>query len=76
VFELLTIVVLIWLLIHTIGLACKLTWGAAKIAAGILVVLALAALIAGLLLMGGILLLIPIGILAVAAGIMKSCLRT
>ena len=40
-FELLTIVVFVWLLIKTIGLAFKLTWGMAKIVASILLVLAL-----------------------------------
>ena len=39
-FELLTIAIFIWLLVKSIGLAFKLTWGAAKIAASILIGLA------------------------------------
>ena len=35
-FELLTIIVFVWLLIKAIGLAFKLTWGMAKIIASIL----------------------------------------
>lgn len=39
-FELLTIAIFIWLLVKAIGLAFKLTWGVAKIAASILIMLA------------------------------------
>ena len=40
-FELLTIAIFIWLLVKVIGLAFKLTWGVAKVAATILIGLAL-----------------------------------
>ena len=39
-FELLTIAIFIWLMVKAIGLALKLTWGVAKIAASILIGLA------------------------------------
>ena len=74
-FELLTIVVFVWLLIKAIGLAFKLTWGMAKIIASILVVLALPLLIVCLLFVGGAILIIPVAMIGIAAGIMKSCIK-
>ena len=74
-FELLTIIVFVWLLIKTIGLAFKLTWGMAKIIASILMVLALPLLIVCLLFVGGAILIIPVAMIGIAAGIMKSCIK-
>ena len=74
-FELLTIVVFVWLLIKAIGLAFKLTWGMAKIVASILIVLALPLLIVCLLFVGGAILIIPVAMIGIAAGIMKSCIK-
>ena len=73
-FELLTIAIFIWLLVKAIGLAFKLTWGVAKIAASILIGLAFPVLIICLLFVGGIALLVPIIMIAIAAGILKACL--
>lgn len=74
-FELLTIIVFAWLLIKTIGLMLKLTWGVAKIVSGILMVLALPLLIIGLLFVGGIVLIVPIVMVCIAAGIAKVCIK-
>lgn len=74
-FELLTIIVFAWLLIKAIGLAFKLTWGMAKIVASILMVLALPLLIVCLLFVGGAILIIPVAMIGIAAGIMKSCIK-
>lgn len=74
-FELLTIIVFVWLLIKAIGLAFKLTWGMAKIVASILMVLALPLLIVCLLFVGGAILIVPIAMIGIAAGIMKSCIK-
>ena len=74
-FELLTIVVFVWLLIKTIGLAFKLTWGMAKIVASILMVLALPLLIVCLLFVSGAILIVPVAMIGIAAGIMKSCIK-
>ena len=74
-FELLTIIVFAWLLIKTIGLTLKLTWGVAKIVSGILMVLALPLLIIGLLFVGGIVLIVPIVMVCIAAGIAKACIK-
>jgi hypothetical protein len=73
-FELLTVVIFIWLLVKAIGLAFKLTWGVAKIVASILIGLAFPVLIVCFIFVGGIALLAPIVMIAIAAGILKACL--
>lgn len=72
--ELLTIAIFIWILVKAIGLAFKLTWGVTKIAASILIGLAFPVLIVCLVFVGGIALLVPIVMIAIAAGILKACL--
>lgn len=71
--ELLITVFTVWLGIKAIGLMLKLTWGITKLVAGILIVLAFPALLGCLLFTGGILLLIPLAMIAIAAGIVKAC---
>ena len=73
-FELLTIALFIWLVSKAIGLAFKLTWGVAKVAASILIGLALPVLIVCFLFVGGIALLVPLAMVAIAGGIIKACL--
>lgn len=73
-FELLTIAIFVWLLVKSIGFAFRLTWGVAKIIASILIGLAFPVLVLSLIFAGGILLLIPLVMIAVAAGILKACL--
>ena len=73
-FEILATVIFIWLMVKTIGFMFKLTWGIAKVVAGILMILALPSLILGLVFAGGFLLLIPIILISIAAGILKACL--
>lgn len=73
-FELLTLAIFLWLFVKTVGLAFRLTWGIAKIAASILIALALPVLIISLIFAGGVLLLIPLVMIAIAAGILKACL--
>ena len=73
-FELLTIAIFIWLLVKAIGLAFKLTWGVAKVTASILIGLAFPVLIVCFLFVGGIALLVPLAMVAIAGGIIKACL--
>ncbi len=73
-FEILTVAIFIWLMVKSIGFMLKLTWGAAKVAAAVLMVAALPALIVCLVFIGGIALLVPIGLIAIAALILKACL--
>ena len=72
-FEILTVVLFVWLLGKAIGLAFKLTWGVAKAAASILMVIALPVLILSLLFAGGIALIVPLAIVGIAVGILKAC---
>jgi len=72
-FEILIIAIFIWLLMKTIGLAFKLTWGFAKITASILIGLALPVLFVSILFVGGIALLVPVAMLAIATCIVKAC---
>ena len=72
-FELLVIAIFIWLLVKSIGLAFKLTWGVAKIAASILIGLAFPVLIVCFVFIGGIALLVPVVMIVIAAGILKAC---
>ena len=73
-FELFIIALFIWLQVKAIGLAFKLTWGVAKIAASILIGLAFPVLIVCFIFVGGIALLAPVVMIAIAAGILKACL--
>lgn len=70
---LLTVILFVWLLGKAIGLAVKLAWGAAKVIAGILMVLAVPLLIVCVVFAGGIALIIPIAVIGIAFGILKAC---
>lgn len=72
-FELFILVFFVWLMIKATVLSLKLTWGLARITASILMVLALPLLILSLLFVGGLALMAPVAIIAIAISIMKSC---
>lgn len=72
-FELLSVLVFIWLMGKAVGLAFKLTWGLAKITASILMGLAVPVLIFCFVFAGGILMMVPLVMIAIAAGILKAC---
>lgn len=71
-FNLLLAAALLWLLGRAVGLALRITWGAMRLAAGILTALALPLLILSLLLAGGITLLIPAAALAISLGVLTA----
>lgn len=71
-FEILMIILFGWLFFKGLGLAFKLTWCAAKVVATILIVLALPSLIGCLLFAGGVVLLLPVVLIAVAFGLLKA----
>lgn len=71
--EILVLVLFVWLSIKAIGIALKLTWGAAKILAAILFVITLPVLIFCLLFASGIILLLPVALIAIVLAILKSC---
>lgn len=72
-FELLVIILFCWLAFKAIGIALTLTWGAAKILASLLVVIAVPVLFICLLFAGGIVLLLPLALIGGAVGILKAC---
>ena len=73
-FELLILILFGWLFIGSLRLAFRVTWGLAKIAAVLLLVLALPMLIAFLLMAGGFLLLLPVLLIGAAFGILRAWL--
>ena len=70
--ELITVAVFVWLMCKAVGLAFRLTWGMAKVAASILMILATPILILSLLFAGGIALILPILLIGIAVGILKA----
>ncbi len=72
--ELLIIVIFCWLFFKAIGLAFKVAWGAAKIAASVLFTIAIPMLIWAVIFAGGVVLLIPVALVAAAFGLLKACL--
>ena len=72
-FELLIIAIFLWLFVKVIGLTLRMTWGIAKITVSLLIGLALPVLFVSLIFIGGIALLVPIVMIAIAAGIVKAC---
>ena len=72
-FELLVIILFCWLSFKAIGLALTLTWGAAKILAALLFVIAVPVLIVCLLFAGGVVLLLPLALIGGAVGVLKCC---
>lgn len=61
------------LFFKAIGLAFKITWGAAKIVATILLVIAVPAFILLAIFVGGFVLLLPVVLIAGAVGLLKLC---
>ena len=62
-----------WLYFHSIWLALHLTWCAAKVIAALLFAVALPVLLVCLFVAGGLLLLVPLGLIGAAFGILKFC---
>ena len=73
-FEILTVGIFVWLTFKAVGLMFRLTWGIAKLIAGVLVFLAMPALLVGLIFVGGLFLLVPIGLVVLALMIVGACL--
>lgn len=70
--ELLLVVFFCWLFFKAVGLAFKVAWGSAKIIASLLFAVAVPLLVGCLLFTGGLLLLIPIAMIAIAFGLLKA----
>ena len=71
--EILFSILAVWLFFKAIGLAFKITWGAAKIVATILLAIAVPVFILIAIFVGGFVLLVPVALIAGAVGLLKSC---
>lgn len=74
IIELAITIFCIWLFIKAIGLAFKITWGLAKVIATTLLIIAAPVLIVCLIFAGGLALLVPIAMIGIAFGLLKSCI--
>lgn len=72
--DLIITIVFFWLFFKAVGLAVKITWGITKCIASVLFTLALPLLIFCLFFAGGLLILVPLGLVALAFGLLKACL--
>ena len=70
--ELILIIAFCWLFFKGVGLAFRAAWGITKLVASLLFVLAIPLLIVCLVFAGGLLLLLPIGLIAIAFGLLKA----
>lgn len=69
--DLLVILLFCWLFFKALGLAFKMTWGAAKIAASVLFAVAVPLLVVCLVFAGGLLLLVPVALMGLAFWLLK-----
>ena len=72
--ELLVVLLFCWLFWQAMKLAFRIAWGAAKVIAVVLFILSVPTLIGCLLFAGGMLLLLPLLLIAIAAGILRACI--
>lgn len=72
-FELLVLILFCWIFFGSIRLMFKIAWGLAKILAVILLILALPSLVGCLLFASGAILLVPIALVFIAWGLLKTC---
>ena len=70
-FEFLVLILFGWLFFGAVKLAFKAAWGLTKIIASVLLAVALPVLIGCLLFTGGLILLLPVLIIAAACGLLK-----
>ena len=71
--ELLFTALFCWLSFKMLGLFFRMAWGAAKIIATALFVISVPMLVLILFFAGGLLLLIPLGLMGLALGLVKVC---
>ena len=71
--EIIISILAICLFVKAISLAFRITWGAAKIIATILMILAVPIFIVCLIFAGGFILLLPVALVAGSIGILAKC---
>lgn len=72
--ELIITVLCIWLFFKGIGLALRMTWGITKFIVSLLFTIALPLLGFCLFFAGGLIILVPLGLIGLAFGLLKSAL--
>lgn len=72
--ELIITIFCVWLFFKALGLAFRVTWGLTKLVASLLFAVALPLLVGCLLFAGGLLILLPLGLLGIAFGLLKSAI--
>ncbi|MBR3949691.1 MAG: hypothetical protein IKJ84_03365 [Oscillospiraceae bacterium] len=70
--ELLLVILFCWLFFKALGLAFRVAWGGAKIVASLLFAVAVPLLVLCLVFAGGLLLLVPIALTAIAFALLKA----
>lgn len=70
--DLLVTILFCWLFFKAVGLGFRVAWGAAKIIASLLFAVAVPMLVGCLLLAGGLMLLVPLAMVALAFGLLKA----
>lgn len=71
--DILLVILFCWLFFKAIGLAFRVAWGTTKIIASVLFAVALPLLGVCLVFAGGIILLVPVTLIAIAFGLLKAC---
>lgn len=71
--DLIITVFFFWLFFKAIGLALRMTWGVTKFFASLLFTIALPLLGFCLFFAGGLLILVPLGLVGLAFGLLKAC---
>lgn len=71
--ELLITIAFFWLFFKALGLAFRVAWGTTKIIASLLFGLAVPLLLVCMLFAGGIVLLLPLALVGIAFGLLKTC---
>ncbi len=72
--ELIITIFCVWLFFKALGLAFRVTWGLTKLVASLLFAVALPLLAGCLLFAGGLLILLPLALLGIAFGLLKSAI--
>lgn len=73
-FEFLALVLFCWIFLKALRLAFRATWGIAKVLVWLVLLIAVPAFIACLIFAGGLVILVPLGLVALVFGLLKACL--
>lgn len=71
--EILLVIFFLWLSFKFSGLAFRMAWCVAKVAASVLFALAVPLLVLCLVFAGGIALMLPLAMIGLAVGLLKAC---